>query len=93
MQYNVAEGSRPDTTGNLPVSEEAVLVAEVEGCPGQALAQLPTPGDAAPSEGSLDAEGKLLGGHPLGQPCSPAVCPWQADHRGCVPFTSKDMCK
>lgn len=32
MQYNVAEGSRADTTGNLPVSEEAVPVAEVVGC-------------------------------------------------------------
>lgn len=32
MQYNVAEGNGADTTGNLPVSEEAALVAEVVGC-------------------------------------------------------------
>lgn len=32
MQYNVAEGNGADTTGNLPVSEEAVPVAEVVGC-------------------------------------------------------------
>lgn len=32
LQYNVAEGNGADTTGNLPVSEEAVRVAEVVGC-------------------------------------------------------------
>lgn len=32
MQYNVAEGNGADTTGNLPVSEEAAPVAEVAGC-------------------------------------------------------------
>lgn len=31
MQYNVAEGNGADTTGNLPVSEEAAPVAEVLG--------------------------------------------------------------
>lgn len=34
LQYNVAEGSGADTTGNLAVSEEAVLVAKwlMPGC-------------------------------------------------------------
>lgn len=34
LQYNVAEGNRADTAGNLAVSEEAVLVAEclMPGC-------------------------------------------------------------
>lgn len=32
LQDNVAEGNGADTTGNLPVSEEAALVAEVVGC-------------------------------------------------------------
>lgn len=32
LQYNVAEGSGADTTGNLPVSEEASSAAEVAGC-------------------------------------------------------------
>lgn len=32
LQYNVAEGNGADTTGNLPVSEEAALVAEVVRC-------------------------------------------------------------
>lgn len=32
LQYNVAEGNRADTTGNLPVSVETALVAEVLGC-------------------------------------------------------------
>lgn len=42
LQYNVAEGNGADTTGNLPVSEEAAPVAEVVGCrPKSVLVKLP----------------------------------------------------
>lgn len=95
LQYNVAEGSGADTTGNLPVSEEAASAAEVAGCRWwsvlQLLSRLPFPAARPPQrllipslsgfpQLSRHAKAEQVEGWPLGRLLAwCAAC--QAGHR------------